>query len=95
MINQEIVVFEEDLKNKYSFDELLLIYVRNDVLFREEAKNDIEFKLFVILNELEYFVQVQYLVFAQHVLFFLEIIVEYILMFLNSTDVVYRMFDSN
>ena len=36
--NQVIVVFEEDLRNKYSFDELLLIYAHNVVLFREEAK---------------------------------------------------------
>jgi hypothetical protein len=34
-------VFEEDLRNKYSFDELLLIYAHNVVLFHEEAKNEI------------------------------------------------------
>ena len=36
-----IVVFEEDLRSKYSFVELLLKSIRNDVSFREEAKNQI------------------------------------------------------
>ena len=40
--HRAIVVFEEDLRSKYSFVELLLKSIHNDVSFREEAKSQIE-----------------------------------------------------
>ena len=61
-INQGIVVFEEDLRNKYSFDELLLIYVHNDVSFHEEAKNQVFIDIdHFVLDAPEYSVPFQYL----------------------------------
>lgn len=48
-------MFEEDLRSKHSFDELLLTSIHNDVSFREGAKKTrmkSSFRIDQILSEL-------------------------------------------